>query len=268
MKYFSAAKHEHRLTCTYRDPPAKKKPCSDIAIEVYEINRNDRKDRNRRGCAVYHKSSIEVVEIEKYKTEDIEALWIQVELSPQKMLFGTEYRPPQQESFYDKFETTMLEQIRQERRNIFTTGDLNSDMTPDKMNDKGRRLGRLLNSFNLKNIKEVRRVTENTKTVLEFIIVNGITKVKASGVHDICIADYKLIYLKLLLQRKKSKPKVATVTDYRKLDLTAYKNEVEAAPRWICSIFDDVGDIPQCWKSMYNEIRDSHKKRRKNKNQN
>ena len=124
-------------------------PCSDIATEGYEIKRNDRKDRNGGGCAMYHKSSIEAVEIEKYKTEDIEALWIQVEVSSQKMLFGTVYRPPQQESFYNKFET-VLEQIWQERRNIFITGDLNSDMTPNKMNDKGKRLARLLNSFNLK----------------------------------------------------------------------------------------------------------------------
>ena len=136
-------------------------------------------------------------------------------------------------------------------------------MTPDKMNDNGRRLARLLNSFNLKNtMKEATRVTENTNMVLELMIFNDVTKVNANGVSDICIADHKLIYLKLLLQRKKSKPKVATVTDYRKLDVTARKNDVVAAPRWICSKFDDVDDITWCWQSMYNEIRDSHKKRR------
>ena len=214
---------------------------------------------------MYHKSSIEAVEIEKYKSEDIEALWIQVEVSSQKMLFGTVYRPPQQESFHNKFET-VLEQIWQERRNIFITGDLNSDMTPNKMNDKGKRLARLLNSFNLNNmIKEATRVTENTKSVIDLMIVSDITKVKASGVHDICIADHKLIYLKLLLQRKKSKPMVATVTDYRKLDVKAYKEDVEAAPWWICSIFDDVDDITWCWQRMYNEIKDSHITKRKAK---
>ena len=63
------------------------------------------------------------------------------------------------------------------------------------------------------------------------MIVNDITKVKTNGVHDICIADHKLIYLKLSFHRKNSKPKLATVTDYRELDVNvkAYRSDVEAA---------------------------------------
>ena len=79
-----------------------------------------------------------------------------------------------------------------------------------------------------------------TRSVIDLMIVIDITKVKASAVHDICIADHKLIYFKHALQRKKTKPMVATVTDYRKLCVKAYKSDVEAALWWICSVFDNV----------------------------
>ena len=71
-----------------------------------------------------------------------------------------------------------------------------------------------INSFNLNNsITEATRGTENTRTVIDLMIVNDVTKVKASRVHDICIADHKLIYLKLLLQRKNCKPKIMRKAD-------------------------------------------------------
>ena len=66
-------------------------------------------------------------------------------------------------------------------------------------------------------IKEATRVTENTNTVIDLMIVNDVTKLKTSGVHDICIADHKRIYLKLLLKRKKSKSMTATVTNCKSL---------------------------------------------------
>ena len=67
---------------------------------------------------------------------------------------------------------------------------MNSDLTLDKVNGKGKRLASLLNNFSLKTvIKEATRVTENTCKVIDLLIFNDITKVKTNGVHDICIAD-------------------------------------------------------------------------------
>ena len=90
--------------------------------------------------------------------------------------------------------------------------DLNSDITPCKMNDQGKRLARLLNSFNLKNvikelklkIKKLTRVTKNISKEINLMIAKDIHKMETSRVHDICLADHKLIYLKMLLQREKS----------------------------------------------------------------
>ena len=91
----------------------------------------------------------------------------------------------------------VIEQIWQTRKNLLIIGDLSSDLTPNGMNDKGRRLKTILNNYNFKNmIKDPTRVTETTKTVLDLVIVNDASKVVTSGVQDIYIADHKLVYVK------------------------------------------------------------------------
>ena len=78
------------------------------------------------------------------------------------MLIGTIYRPPDREDFYTLF-PPVLEQIWQTRKNFLIIGDLNSDLTQNGMNDKGRRLKSILNNYNLQNmIRDPIRVTGTT----------------------------------------------------------------------------------------------------------
>ena len=203
--------------------------------------------------------------MEKYQSENIEAIWVELSLCSQKMLIGTVYRPPDRDDFYTLF-PPILEQIWQTRKNLLIIGDLNSDLTLNGMNDKGRRLKTKLNNYNLKNmIKDPTRETETTKSVLDLVIVNDASKVTTSGVQDICIADHKLVYLKYTLKRSKSKPKIITVKNYKRLDEKAFKNDIENAPWWVCTTFDDIDDMIWCWSKMYESIVDVHIKKRRAK---
>eukprot|EP00795_Rhopilema_esculentum_P004167 gene4167-20353_t len=177
----------------------------ELHIDGYEIKRSDRKDREGVGVAIYFEDNLNIVE--KYHRENIEAIWVELSLCSQKMLIGTIYRPPDRDDFYTLFPPE-LEQIWQTRKNLLIIGDLNSDLTPNGMNDKGRRLKTILNNYNLKNmIKDPTSVTETTKTVLDLVIVNDASKLVISGVQDICIADHKLVYVKYTLKRSKETPK-------------------------------------------------------------
>ncbi|XP_065069735.1 uncharacterized protein LOC135694793 [Rhopilema esculentum] len=194
---------------------------------------------------------------------EIEAKQGELSLCSQKMLIGTIYRPPDRENFYTLF-PPVLEQIWQTRKNLLIIGDLNSDLTPYGMNDKERRLKTILNNYNLKNmIKDPTSVTETTKTVLDLVIVNDASKLVTSGVQDICIADHKLVYVKYTLKRSKAKPKIITVKNYKLLDEEAFKNDIENAPWWVCSTFDDIDDMTWCWSKMYENVVEDHIKRRK-----
>ena len=146
------------------------------------------------------------------------------------------------------------------------TGDLNSNLTPDHENDKGRKLLIILKNFDLKNaIKRPTRVTQTTRTTIDLAIVSDISKVKSSGVLDVSIADYKVVYAKLNLKRERSPPKILYVKNYKGLDKNAFKEDMRNAPWWIFSTFEDVDYVTYAWLTMYDGIVTEHIDKRKAK---
>ena len=209
---------------------------SEVYIDGYEIIRMDRKNRPGGGCAIYYKNFLDVVVITKYDTTEFEALWVELKLCSQRLLIGTIYRPPDQSNFYEKL-PPVLENIWSTRKNILITGDFNSDLSPEHNNGNGKKLSNILKHFDLVNaIKKPTRVTMTTKTTLDLVIVNDITKVKVSGVLDASIADHKLVYASLNL-KKRPPPQLTTVRNYKNLDINAFKRDIQNAPWWVCSTF-------------------------------
>ena len=79
------------------------------------------------------------MELRKYDSNELEALWTELTLCSQRLIVGTVYRPPDQATFFELI-PPVLEKIWATKSNILITGDLNSDLTPDHENDKGRML--------------------------------------------------------------------------------------------------------------------------------
>lgn len=94
--------------------------------------RNNHKERGGSGCGLYYKSHLDIIEMTKYNTDNIEAVWAEVKSCSQRLLIGTVYRPPNQESFYTEFQQ-VLEYIWSSRKNIIITGDFNSGLNEGKV---------------------------------------------------------------------------------------------------------------------------------------
>ena len=148
------------------------------------------------------------------------------------MIVGTVYRLPDQANFY-KLIPPVLEKIWAPRSNILITGDLNSDLTPDHENDKGRKLSIILKNFDLKNaIKRPTRVTQTARTTIDLVIVGDISKIKNS---------------------------------YKGPDKNAFKEDIRNALWWVYSTFEDVDDVTYAWSTMFDGIVTEHIKKRKAK---
>ena len=118
------------------------------------------------------------MEQRKYDSNELEALWTELKLCSQRLIMGTVYRPPDEANVYELI-PPVLEKIWATRSNILITGDLNSDLTPDYENNKGRKFDCILKNFDLKNaIKRPTRVTQTTRTTID-LIVSHLFKVKA-----------------------------------------------------------------------------------------
>ena len=99
--------------------------------------------------------------------------------------------------------------------------DLNSDLITKGY--EGRRLLRILGSFDLHNvIKDLTRTTVTTFTVPDLITIDT-TKI-ASGTFDPGLSDHCLVYGIIKLQRKRTPPKYISAKNYKQVNIEKLKH--------------------------------------------
>ena len=140
-------------------------------------------------------------------SDDIEAIWAELLLNSQRLLIGCLYRPPDDSSFFDKFDET-LGKMQMTRKNLVIVGDLNADVSTANctvtLNPMEKKLLAILNSHGCKNvISNPTRVTQLTKSTIDLAIVYNPPKVSNSGVLDLSIAKplWRTGYLSLMMGR-------------------------------------------------------------------
>ena len=235
-----------------------------LEIEGYGIARKDRQnsENNWGGCLIYFAEDLNAFEREDLNKQfTVEAVWIEIIIASQRLLIRAIYRQPDDLTFFGKFQND-LDQVWEKRNNILLLEDFNSDLNFRNQNDEtyfGRKLLRVLNSFNMTNIiKKSTRVTETTKTTIDMIITTDKSKVKQSGSFSSGILNHHIVYVVLNIFRKPTKPKIIEVKNYKKLNLNDLESEFERAPWDICNTFDDMDDITWAWEHLYKDILNDH----------
>ena len=204
--------------------------------------------------------------LDAYERQDInannslQAAWNDITVASQRLLVASMYRPPDNITFLNQFSST-LDRIWMKRTNIILLGDFNFNLLP-KAQDTGSSIWKfrqLLNKFNLKNvINKATRITDSSATLIDLIICSDISKISHQGVCDLGISDHHLIYAVINLKRKRQKPTLKTVYDYKKVDLDSLQRDFAAAPWSICNVFDDLDDATWAWECLYKDIMKSH----------
>eukprot|EP00112_Aurelia_sp_Birch-Aquarium-sp1_P013646 Seg2901.1 transcript_id=Seg2901.1/GoldUCD/mRNA.D3Y31 product="hypothetical protein" protein_id=Seg2901.1/GoldUCD/D3Y31 len=243
-----------------------------IMIEGYCIARRDRQcsDNNWGGCLIYYAEDLNAFVRDDLKdSSNIEATWLDVTVSSQKILIGVVYRQPSDGSFYDKFQR-VLEPICLRRTNILILGDFNADLFfqrgLQKDMSQGKKLLRILNSFNLYNvIDQPTRITETSETMIDLIITSITAKVKTSGCYNSGISDHHIVYAVMDLLRKRAKPITKEVKNYKNINTDAIKSDFEHAPWGVCKVFEEIDDVVWAWENLYKDIIGTHIKTRKAK---
>ena len=141
------------------------------------------------------------------------------------------------------------------RKNVVIAGDFNADQLSSNCN--GSKLAQICQSFNFRNvIKSPTRIAATSCTLLDLIFTNNLPKIFKSGVIDFCIADHKFVYSVFMLKKRNDYPILKRVNSFKKLmnNKANFKHDLETAPWWVCSVFDDGDDIAWAWESMYKDI--------------
>lgn len=200
---------------------------------------------------------------------ELEATWIELEISSQKILISSVYRPPDDMQFFDKLQKE-LEPLCQRRSNLLILGDLNADLHFQRGIQKdmrtGKKLLRLLKSFNLDNvIQQPTRITETTKTLIDLIITSNKSKVIKAGTFNTGTSDHHLVYAVLHLRIKNQSPILKEVRDYRNIDVEAVKRDFEQAPWNVCTALESLEDSTWAWEQLFKGVVNNHVKVRKAK---
>ena len=93
--------------------------------------------------------------IHKFMSDDIEAIWVELILNSQRLLIGCLYRPPDDSSFFNKFDE-ILGKVQMTRKNLVIAGDFNADVSNANStatsNPMGKKLLATLYSHRCKNV--------------------------------------------------------------------------------------------------------------------
>ena len=107
------------------------------------------------------------------------------------------------------------------------------------------------------------RITDHSKTLIDFAITGNPSKITNSGAHATDISDHDFIYISINLFRQKAQPKLIYVRNYNKIDIDKVRLDLERTTWHITELFDDANDALWCWQQLFKSTILDHVKTRK-----
>ena len=114
-------------------------------------------------------------------------------------------------------------------------------------------------------ITEPTRITEQSKSLIDVILVNNQHRIVDSGVVPLSISDHSLIYCIVKAGVPKATPRTIEYRSYRGFDENAFIQDLNNVPWHIVDDENNVNDAVLTWNKLFTEVVDSHaplKKRR------
>lgn len=187
-----------------------------ISIYGYNIIRCDRISRGG-GICIYIKKKFKYTKIGFMQNinEFLEHMWIQIKSEKITLGLGIIYRPPNTniQNFFDIFEETIASMYTQ-CDNVICMGDFNINLL-DLMCSNAKQFQTLIDGIGLKQIiMEPTRITRNTQSLIDYIILDSLITYSNCNVKDANISDHCAVTCDIHINTKKTKPTYRTYRDF------------------------------------------------------
>ena len=211
----------------------------------HQVVRRDRETFGG-GVAVYIRESITFKRLLEYEHDDLEMIWIELNIIEGEIIICTLYRAPWDNNFWDKLEEN-IEHVKSlcKTQNMLLLGDLNADF--ETIN--GRKLLDLCTQHNLHYcINEPTRITETSKSCLDQILINTPNFICESTVEPpVCNNDHCSVGIKLNFKVPCEYPYYREIWSYKDGDYDGFSSAVGSANWDECFISDDVDNVCESW---------------------
>lgn len=221
----------------------------DIKLENYVVYREDRGARGG-GVCTYISSHLKSQRIfPKMRPDHFESIFVKVTLHANKQLIiGNIYRPPSSpKSESVRNIITTLSSLG-ESHEIILMGDFNLNwMDPLTLAERN-----MFNGANLTQmIKEPTRISGNSKSLIDWILVTHPNRIIKSGILSDCFSDHSIIHCTWKISTPRLPPKFITTREMKSFNADLYLNDLRMI-NW-----DRLGLIPDvelAWDFFYSEV--------------
>lgn len=188
-----------------------------------------RKDRNRNGGGIclYMSSLLKYTRRPDLESPHIETIWVEINLKDIKILLCCFYRSDfiaSQTVFISEIQNS-IETALDYTSSVILTGDINIDFS----NLTNIQLRDCLSIYNLRNvIQSPTRVTENSSTLIDPVIVSDACIVLDSGTIDVdeFLSDHKATYVSVKIDLNLSNSYYREVWNYKNADIGKLNNMI------------------------------------------
>lgn len=158
---------------------------SDDSIELLNFQKPFRRDRgpekNGGGVVVYIKENIYAYRRPDLEVNGIEAIWVQIKINGNKVLYGTFYVPPKSNTdSWNKVENSIESAVNDDSIDyVIVTGDFNDNQL-DVNNVKMRNISMQYSLQQL--VEDPTNFTEHSSSLIDLILTNDVNFVPYAGV--------------------------------------------------------------------------------------
>ena len=103
-------------------------------------------------------------------------------------------------------------------------------------------------------VQDDTKLTLTSRTLIDLTVTTRKDLVSTTDVFPLGILYHNLIYAALSLKNKRPPPKDIKT----RLDEDKFRYDIQTAPFYISSVFDDEDDVFWAWKHLFNNICDEH----------
>jgi hypothetical protein len=226
---------------------------SDLCLPGYHsILRRDRPTFGG-GVAMFIKENIAYKRKCDYECNSLENMWIEVITKEGKLLICTIYRPPNNATFWEQFESN-IEYVKSESavKNMIILGDLNADFSTAN----GKKLLDICRIQNLRyHINEPTRITATSRTCLDQILSNIPQFVSSSCVFDpVYTNDHCTVGVDLTFKIASDPAYTRHVWIYEQGDYDGFRHALNNANWDECFVNNDVNEACAKWTDKFLNI--------------
>ena len=233
-------------------------------IEGYEIERKDRIGIGSGGVGMYISDSIPYKRKKQYEINDLELLWVEVELGTKKVLIGSCYRPNGQnanevDQFMTNFQDSLERVFTRNPASIIIMGDFNDVCSVWESDHRDSELGLKLYDFINRSdlhqtVLEPTHISTEYANILDLLITDSPGYLISQALLPPLGSRHQIVSAEFKIQYRRDKVYSREIWSYKHADFNGLMEELTNTPwRVGFDLFEDINDIADFWQKSFME---------------